>query len=189
MIHGIGPAPTPSPSPTHAAQVAPKTVTGGHTELDVQLDLVARCVEARVATRVYSVSLGGFDLHADEKDAQQRQLGALDSAVSAFVDRMAVPTPAVRSWSRSTRSSAGGCARTPRTAPTTAPRSDFFLLGAPVRGGLYGHQPSLNDLDDGDLKYTTDFRDVYATLLGDVLDTDPGKVLAGWAGRLGGVLA
>ena len=43
--------------------------------------------------------------------------------------------------------------------------SSMFLLGAGVTGGLYGEPPSLTDLDDGDLKYTTDFRDVYATLL------------------------
>jgi uncharacterized protein (DUF1501 family) len=65
--------------------------------------------------------------------------------------------------------------------------SDVFLLGAPVKGGFYGGQPSLTDLDNGDLKVTTDFRDVYATLLRDVLDTDPGKVLTGWSGHLSGI--
>jgi len=56
------------------------------------------------------------------------------------------------------------------------------------RGGWYGTQPSLTDLDNGDLKVSTDFRDVYATLLREVLDTDPGKILAGWTGHLAGVL-
>jgi hypothetical protein len=53
-----------------------------------------------------------------------------------------------------------------------------------VRGGLHGEQPSLTDLDDGDLKYTVDFRDVYAGLLADVLATDPEQVLGGWTGKL-----
>jgi uncharacterized protein (DUF1501 family) len=66
--------------------------------------------------------------------------------------------------------------------------SDMFLLGTPVKGGLYGTQPSLTDLDDGDLKASMDFRDVYATLLADVLGTDPGRVLGSWKGRLAGVL-
>jgi uncharacterized protein (DUF1501 family) len=52
-----------------------------------------------------------------------------------------------------------------------------FVAGAPVRGGFLGAQPSLTDLDNGDLKPTTDFRDVYATLLSDVLDSDPEAVL------------
>ena len=47
---------------------------GGRTDLKAQLDLVARCVEANVATRVFSVSLGGFDLHAEEKRGSQESL-------------------------------------------------------------------------------------------------------------------
>ena len=66
--------------------------------------------------------------------------------------------------------------------------ADVFLLGTPVKGGFYGGQPSLTDLDNGDLKVGMDFRDVYATLLRDVLDTDPGKVLPGWSTHLVGPL-
>jgi uncharacterized protein (DUF1501 family) len=51
------------------------------------------------------------------------------------------------------------------------------VAGSGVRGGFVGAQPSLTDLDDGDLKATTDFRDVYATLLAGVLRTDPEPVL------------
>jgi hypothetical protein len=64
----------------------------------------------------------------------------------------------------------------------------MFLLGAPVRGGFHGNQPSLTDLGNGDIKMTTDFRDVYATLPHDVLDADPGKVLPGWTTQLYGVI-
>ena len=55
-------------------------------------------------------------------------------------------------------------------------------------GRFHGSQPSLTDLDAGDLKVTTDFRDVYATLLRDVLDTDPAPILPGWSSHLTGVL-
>ena len=74
------------------------------------------------------------------------------------------------------------------SGPRHGTASDLFVLGAPVRGGFHGAQPSLADLDAGDLKYTTDFRDVYATLLARVLGADPGKILGGWKGRLDGVL-
>jgi uncharacterized protein (DUF1501 family) len=67
--------------------------------------------------------------------------------------------------------------------------SDFFVLGAPVRGGLYGEQHSLGDLDSGDLKYHVDFRDAYATLLHKVLAADPGKILNGWTGRLDAMIS
>src|SRR5205814_10136131 len=48
----------------------------------------------------------------------------------------------------------------------------MFVAGGKVKGGLYGSYPSLTDLDDGDLKYTTDFRAVYATLLDKWLRAD-----------------
>jgi uncharacterized protein (DUF1501 family) len=164
------------------------TATGGATQpLDAQLALVARCVEAGAATRVYSVSLGGFDLHADEKSAQESQLAKLDKPLAAFADRMAktangrkVVIAVYSEFGRRVMANASD-----GTDHGTA--SSVFLLGDPVEGGLYGEPPSLTDLDQGDLKYTTDFRDVYATLLGDVLGADPGKILNDWSGRLTGV--
>jgi uncharacterized protein (DUF1501 family) len=41
----------------------------------------------------------------------------------------------------------------------------MFLIGRGVKGGFYGRHPSLTDLDDGNLKMTTDFRRVYATAI------------------------
>ena len=52
-----------------------------------------------------------------------------------------------------------------------------FVAGQQVRGGYYGDQPSLTDLDNGDLKVTTDFRAVYAELLDKVLGADPQQIL------------
>jgi uncharacterized protein (DUF1501 family) len=150
---------------------------------------VARCVEAGVATRAYSVSLGGFDTHAQEKVQQEKLLGELDSALTAFTKRMAgtargrqVVVVVYSEFGRRVKANASD-----GTDHGTA--SDVFLLGTPVKPGLYGEQPSLTDLDNGDLKVSTDFRDLYATLLAKVLDTDPGQILDGWRGRLDQVLA
>jgi uncharacterized protein (DUF1501 family) len=56
----------------------------------------------------------------------------------------------------------------------------MFIMGGRVRGGLYGSYPSLTDLDDnGDLKFSTDFRAVYAGLLRDHMGIDPTPVLTG----------
>jgi uncharacterized protein (DUF1501 family) len=177
--------------PTHESSAsaddadAPATGTGGgRTPLAEQLRLIARCVEAEVAPRVYSASLGGFDLHADGREAQTSLLRDLDKALGTFLDRMA-KTPAGRRVVVAVYSEFGRRVRANASDGTDhGTASDMFLLGTPVRGGLHGAQPSLTDLDDGDLKYTTDFRDVYGTLLADVLDTDPAQVLGGWTGRL-----
>jgi uncharacterized protein (DUF1501 family) len=48
-----------------------------------------------------------------------------------------------------------------------------------ARGGIHGAHPSFEDLDDGDLRHHTDFRRVYATVLGDVLGMDPEPILGG----------
>jgi uncharacterized protein (DUF1501 family) len=164
---------------------APATATGGATQaLDAQLALVTKCVEAGAATRVYSVSLGGFDLHADEKSAQESQLAKLDKPLAAFADRMA-KTAAGRNVVIAVYSEFGRRVMANASDGTDhGTASSVLLLGTAVKGGLYGDPPSLTDLDQGDLKYTTDFRDVYATLVGDVLGADPGSVLGGWSGRL-----
>jgi uncharacterized protein (DUF1501 family) len=55
-----------------------------------------------------------------------------------------------------------------------------FLLGSRVRGGLYGAPPNLSDLDeDGNLRYSVDFRQIYASLLANWIGADPDLVLQG----------
>jgi uncharacterized protein (DUF1501 family) len=159
------------------------TATGGRTALDSQLNLVAQCVEANVATRVFSVSLGGFDTHADEKAPQQAQLTRLDTALSAFMQRMAgkgVVTAVYSEFGRRVKANASNGTDHGTAGP-------MFVMGDGVRGGLHGEQPSLTDLDAGDLKYSTDFRKVYATLLHEVLQADPGRILGGYKDTLDGV--
>ncbi len=164
---------------------AQATGTGGQTAIQQQFNLVAQCIEAKVVTRVFSVSLGGFDNHADQKAPHQALLGMLDRAVTSFLDRMSksdqgknVVVLIYSEFGRRVRANASD-----GTDHGTA--SDVILLGHNVKGGLYGQPPSLTNLDrGGDLKYTTDFRDIYATVLEGALDTDADRVLPKWKGRL-----
>ncbi len=149
----------------------------GSGQLASQLDVVARCVELGAPTRAYSVSLGGFDTHAGERDTQQRLLAEVDRTVSTFVNRMAgtdrgrnVVLVAYSEFGRRVVANAN-------LGTDHGTAGPVFVAGAPVRGGFVGAQPSLTDLDDGDLKPTVDFRDIYATLLTDVLNSDPEPVL------------
>ncbi|MGH3733695.1 MAG: DUF1501 domain-containing protein [Acidimicrobiales bacterium] len=60
-----------------------------------------------------------------------------------------------------------------------------FLIGNSVKGGLYGEQPSLTNLDvNGNLQVVTDFRGVYGGLLENILDTPAGDVIPGWSATL-----
>ena len=144
----------------------------GGGALSTQLDLVARLINAGVPTRVYSVSLGGFDTHAAEKDTHARLLGELDAALTSFLSSLhntpqgkKVVVFAYSEFGR--RVAANASAGTDHG--TAAP---VFVAGPAVRGGFYGDEPPLTNLDDGDLRFTTDFRSVYATLLNHVLGVD-----------------
>ena len=154
---------------------------GGQGALGSQLDVVATCIAARVPTRVYAVSLGGFDTHANEKGTQARLLGELDAALARFVGKIGnrpVVVAVYSEFGRRVQANAGD-----GTDHGTA--SDVLVLGPQVRGGMYGEQPSLTKLDrNGDLVATTDFRDVYATLLEQVLGTDAERILPGSTHRL-----
>jgi uncharacterized protein (DUF1501 family) len=162
---------------------------GGRGALGAQLDLVAGLIEMGVPTRAYSVSLGGFDTHADEKGTQERLLTELDKALSPFIARMK-KTDRGRNAVVLVYSEFGRRVRANASQGTDhGTAGPAFLLGEKINGGFYGTQPSLSDLDDGDLKETTDFRDIYATLLEHVLGADSGAILAGHQGRIGNLIA
>jgi len=154
--------------------------TAGGNGLAEQLQLVGRLIKAGATTQVYQVSLGGFDNHAGEKDTHARLLSELDEAVTGFFTTLhgdprgqAVTLMTYSEFGR--RPAQNGSDGTDHG--TAAP---LFVVGPSVRGGrFYGEQPSLSDLDDDrNLKFTTDFRSVYASVLGPVIGVDP-KVALG----------
>jgi len=154
---------------------------GGQGALGAQLDVVATCIAGRVPTRVYAVSLGGFDTHANEKGTQSRLLGELDAALTSFLGKIGDRPVVVAAYSEFGRRVAANASQ--GTDHGTA--SDVLVLGPQVRGGMYGEQPSLTKLDaNGDLVATTDFRDVYATLLERVLGADADRIVPGAKRRL-----
>lgn len=142
-------------------------------QLAEDLDLVATCVHSGVPTQVYMVTLGGFDTHANERDDHQRLLTALDSALAPFLKQMRRSARGrnvvVMVYSEFGRRVAANASQGTDHG-TSGP---VFIAGPHVKGGFYGDEPSLTDLADGDLKTTTDFRDIYHELLSRTLATDP----------------
>ncbi|MEP7331069.1 MAG: DUF1501 domain-containing protein [Terracoccus sp.] len=150
---------------------------GNRATLAAQLGLVARCITANVPTRVYTVSASGFDLHANEKDAQTAHLTEIDKAVTVFRSALAgtarerdVVLMAYSEFGRRVRANASEGTDHGTAGPV-------LLIGDSVRAGFHGDEPSLTDLDDGDLKTTTDFRAVYGEVLDRLLGADPARVL------------
>jgi uncharacterized protein (DUF1501 family) len=173
-----------SPGPATAGASASGSAAGAPaaaaSALAAQLQLVARLIKAGASTQVYQVSLGGFDNHAAEKDTHARLLSELDDAVTGFFTTLhgdpRAQTVTLMTYSEfGRRPSQNGSEGTDHG--TAAP---LFVVGPSVRGGrFYGEEPSLSDLDDDrNLKFTTDFRSVYASVLGPVIGVDP-KVALG----------
>lgn len=154
----------------------------GTSELAAHLQTIAALVEARVPTRVYSVSLGGFDTHADERDTQQRLLTELDGALAPFQRRLDGSAPGQQVVTMVYSEFGRRVVANASQGTDHGTAGPVLMLGAPVNGGLHGRQPSLTDLDDGDLRASVDFRYLYATVLSSVLGEDPERVL-GPAGR------
>jgi len=161
---------------TDATFSSVKPAAENHNSLATQLSMVAKAVQARVPTRVYTVQLGGFDTHANERDTQQRLLQTFDEAVTGFLQAMAgdpngrnVVVMAYSEFGRRVRANASQGT----DHGTAGPVFVAGVPGGPVKGGFYGDEPSLTNLDHGDMKFTTDFRDIYYELLSRTVGTDP----------------
>jgi uncharacterized protein (DUF1501 family) len=142
-----------------------------------QLGVVSRLIRAGMPTRVYVVTLGGFDTHTNQKATQTRLFAQLDSAVSSFFSQLAGDTYGAGTvmllhseFGRRVAPNADGGTDHGAAAP-------LFVVGPSVKGGLYGDPPNLAGLVDGNLPITVNFRSVYSTLLSGVLGADPQPIL------------
>jgi uncharacterized protein (DUF1501 family) len=133
--------------------------------LGQHLELVARSVKAGSPARVYYTIQAGYDTHAVQLPTQAQLLGDFSRAIRAFLDDLAAAKQADRvvllAFSEfGRRPTENGSLGTDHG--TAGP---MFLAGPKVRAGLVGQTPRLGELVDGDLKWSIDFRQVYATLL------------------------
>jgi uncharacterized protein (DUF1501 family) len=146
--------------------------TGGG--LAANLQKVAALIAAGMPTRIYYVSYAGnsFDTHVQQADLHSRLLMYTADAIRGFTedvkrigrgDDVAVMT--FTEFGR--RVEENGSLGTDHGTATP-----MFIVGKGVKGGMYGQHPSLTDLDDGNLKMTTDFRRVYATMIKEWLGYD-----------------
>ena len=141
------------------------------------LRIVGSMIRDGLKTRVYYVSLGGFDTHANQAGTHQRLLRQLGDSLNAFQKDLAaqgnggrVMTMVFSEFGRRVTQNASGGTDHGCAAP-------LYLVGDMVKPGLLGNHPSMVDLDQGDLKFTVDFRSVYAGILEDWMGAPAGKIL------------
>ena len=126
---------------------------------------VAALIAAGLSTRVYFVSLGGFDTHANQVNQHQNLLKTLSEGLAAFqkdlevhkLDGQVLTATFSEFGRRPMENESHGTDH-----GTAAP---LFVLGSGVKAGLHGSAPSLQLEQNQDLSFSTDFRQVYATIL------------------------
>ncbi|MEM9663115.1 MAG: DUF1501 domain-containing protein [Planctomycetota bacterium] len=160
----------------------PPLVRYPQSNLGRQLQMVGSMIRAGLKTRVYYVTLGGFDTHAGQGNvngSHANLLGQFSAAVKAFYDDMTlqendgrVMTMCFSEFGRRVSQNASGGTDHGTAAP-------MFLFGSRVRQRVIGDHPSLRDLDSGDLKFRIDFRSVYAGVLDQWLKADDREILEG----------
>ncbi len=144
-----------------ATQRPRKRVEYPDSALGRDLACAAALIEAGIGTRIVSVELDGFDTHSEQRGRHDRLMATLDAGLGAFMDdlagsesgREALVLVFSEFGRRVAENGSGGtdhgCA------------GPMLVLGSRVRGGFHGAPPSLAELDEGDLVFTTDFRRVY----------------------------
>ena len=147
---------------------------GGLTQ---KLQIVAGLIAKGFGTRIFYVSLEGFDTHANQGPMHTTLLADLANSINGFFQTL--KTSGHDSRVRlMTFSEFGRRVKENNSRGTDhGAASCLFVAGPSVQGGVVGKHPSLADLDAGDLKYHTDFRRVYATQLDSWLGCDSKAVL------------
>ncbi|HEY9248980.1 MAG TPA: DUF1501 domain-containing protein [Rariglobus sp.] len=126
---------------------------------------VASLISAGMSTRVYFVSLGGFDTHSNQANNHANLLRTLSEGLAAFqkdlvakkLDSQVLTMTFSEFGRRPNENESRGTDH-----GTAAP---LFIMGSGLKGSLYGTPPSLNLPKNQDLVFSTDFRQVYATVL------------------------
>ena len=135
--------------------------------LSPQLRQVAALIHAGMPTRLYYVAYQGnsFDTHVHQADPHSRLLAYTADAIRGFMDDLNrigragdVAMMVFTEFGRRVEENAS-------LGTDHGTATPMFVIGSGVAGGLHGRHPSLTDLDDGNLKMTTDFRRVYASMI------------------------
>lgn len=156
------------------------TTTYPNSDFAAKMQLVAKMIGGKLDTKVYYVSIGGFDTHANQQATQEKLLTDVAEGIDAFMkdlaeqgndDRVIVMT--FSEFGRRVAENASGGTDHGTAAP-------MFIVGKGVQPGVHGVQPSLapDKLDPiGDIVYQTDFRSVYASILEKWLNAPSEKIL------------
>jgi uncharacterized protein (DUF1501 family) len=141
------------------------------------LKLLAETIVGNLGVKVGYVTIGGFDTHSNQRNQHQRLLQSLSDGLKAFWDDLSAQGKAddvmIMTWSEFGRR-VGENGSNGTDHGTATPQ---FIIANNMKGGHWGEPANLNDLDKGNLRFTTDFRSVYATVMDGWLGAPAEKLL------------
>jgi uncharacterized protein (DUF1501 family) len=135
------------------------------TGLGRSLALAAQIVGSNLGTRVIYVEHGSFDTHVNQKATQNQLLMQFSNAVGAFYDDLGAHGNERRVLTLTFSEFGRRIEENGSRGTDHGEASPLFLIGGGVKGGIYGALPDLSATNMGNVRYTTDFRSVYATVL------------------------
>jgi uncharacterized protein (DUF1501 family) len=130
-----------------------------------QLALAAKLIGSTAGSKIVFVSIGSFDTHAGQRAQQDRLLGYLGDGLLAFYQDLAAHGLDKKVLTLTFSEFGRRVAQNASNGTDHGAAMPLFAVGGGVKGGVYGEHPSLTDLDRGDLRFSTDFRAVYATVI------------------------
>lgn len=157
-----------------------------NSKLSKGLKTIAELIISNCNTSVYYVSHGGFDTHSGQAGKQNRLLKQYDESIASFVSDLKqnnrfkdVAILTFSEFGRRVKQNASG------GTDHGAANCSWVISGGLKNPGVLNSAPDLQNLDNGDLKYEVDFRQVYATLLDNWLNQNSKSILRGSFQNLG----
>lgn len=135
------------------------------SSLGEKLKTISQLIISEMDARVYYVTLDGFDTHAQQPAAHTALLRQWSEALSAFHTRLSSAGQGDRVLALTFSEFGRRVTENASDGTDHGAAAPLFLSGPKLKSSVVGKQPSLTDLDDGDLKFHTDFRSVYATII------------------------
>ncbi|MFM9064533.1 MAG: DUF1501 domain-containing protein, partial [Pirellula sp.] len=149
------------------------------TGLGEKLRAVSRLILSGLKTRVYYVTLDGFDTHANQPDVHASLLKQWADALTAFLSRLEQTGQRERVLVMTFSEFGRRVSENASLGTDHGAAAPMFLAGPKLPKAIHGIQPDLSDLEDGDLRYKIDFRSVYASVLERWMWTDSRRALDG----------
>ena len=141
------------------------------------LKMIAQIIQGDLGTRIFHITLGGFDTHAAQLEQHDNLMGILANGVQAFLQDLdgmgQLDNVMIMTFSEFGRRVAENAS----LGTDHGAAAPLWLLGGGLTPGLIGAAPNLSDLDDGDIKFGIDFRSVYGSLLEDWLGTPAASII------------